>query len=48
MFMWVVFSKLGPLWGVLFIRVPYYVWDLKRDPTLENYGHVEGPTGCRG
>ena len=23
--------------GSLFIRVPYYVWDLKRDPSFENY-----------
>ena len=22
---------------VLFIRVPYYIWDLERGPSLENY-----------
>ena len=26
---------------VLFIRVPYYIWDLKRGPTLANYPHRE-------
>ena len=25
--------------GSLFIRVPYYFWDLNRDPNLENYPH---------
>ena len=26
---------------VLFIRVPYYIGDLKRDPNLENYPYVD-------
>ena len=31
----------GPLLGVLFyMRVPYYIGDLKRDPTLENYPYI--------
>ena len=30
-------SKLGSLSGSLFIRVPYYVGDLNRDPSLDNY-----------
>ena len=35
---WVV-SKLGSLLGSFFIKVPYYIWDLKRDPIWENYPH---------
>ena len=31
------FFKLGSLWGVLFVRVPYYMGDQKPDPNLENY-----------
>ena len=31
------FLNFGSLLGVLFIRVPYYIGDLKGDPTLENY-----------
>ena len=34
--MWVVFQIRVPL-GSLFIRVPYYIGDPKRDPDLENY-----------
>ena len=34
--MWVVVEITVPF-GVLFIWVPYYVGDLKRDPNLENY-----------
>ena len=30
-------KKIRVPFGVLFIRVPYYVGDLKRDPGLENY-----------
>ena len=29
--------KLGSLLGSLFLRVPYYIGDLKRDPSLENH-----------
>ena len=34
------FSKLGSCLGVLFIRVPYYSGDLKRDPNLENDSYI--------
>ena len=34
------FSKLGSLWGPFFMRVPYYIWDLKGDPNLENYPYA--------
>ena len=30
-------SKFESLLRVLFIRVPYYIGDLERDPNLENY-----------
>ena len=30
----------GPFWGVLVLRVPYYIRDLKRDPNCK-----ELPTG---
>ena len=26
--------------GVLFTRVPYYMWDLNRGPDLENYPYL--------
>ena len=29
--------KLGSQFRVLFIRVPYYIGDMKRDPNSENY-----------
>ena len=29
--------NLGPFLMVLFIRMPYYLGDLKRDPNSENY-----------
>ena len=31
--------KLGSLSGFFFVRVPYYIGDLKGDPNLENYPH---------
>ena len=31
------YSKSGFLLGVPFIRVPHYIGDLKRDPSVENY-----------
>ena len=34
--MWVVLQSRVPF-RLLFIRVPYYIGDLKRDPNLENY-----------
>ena len=37
---WGSFLNQGPLIRILFIRVPYYTGDLKRDPSLENYPHV--------
>ena len=37
----------GPF-GVLFIRMPYYIGDLKRDPTLENYPFPFSCTGIVG
>ena len=36
------FSKLG-----LFIRVPYYVGDPKRDPNLENYPYARSKASRR-
>ena len=36
----------GSLFSVLFIRVPCYVGDPKRDPHLENYPYVEFPVVC--
>ena len=35
-FTWVVFQNRVPF-TVLFVRVPYYIGDLKGDPNLENY-----------
>ena len=35
---WVVLL-IGVPERVLFIRVPYYIWDLKRDASLENYSY---------
>ena len=32
--------KLGPF-RVLFIRVPYYIWWLKKGPYLENYPYYK-------
>ena len=34
-------SKTGSLFWVLFIRVPCHIWDLKRDPNLDNYPVVK-------
>ena len=34
--------------GVLFIRVPYYIGDPKRDPNLENYPHAKRGAGGGG
>ena len=35
------FPSSGPFWGSFFyIRVPYYVGDLKGDAKLENYTHI--------
>ena len=31
--------KLGLLLGVMFMRVPSHIGDLKRDPNLENYSY---------
>ena len=41
-------SKLGPLLGVLFIRVPYYIGDLQQDPDLENYRYNHRAGGFYG
>ena len=35
------FSKFGSPFRVLFVKVPYYIGVPKRDPTLENYPHVQ-------
>ena len=35
-FIWAVFQIRVPF-RVFFIRVPYHIGDLKRDPSLENY-----------
>ena len=37
---WVALKISVPI-GSLFIRVPYYTRDLKRDPNLENYPHFK-------
>ena len=39
---WIGFFLKVPF-GVLlnFIAVPYYIWDLKRGPNLENYPYIE-------
>ena len=29
--------KIGVPSRILYITVPYYIWDLERDPNLENY-----------
>ena len=44
--MWVVLY-FGAPFRVLFIRVPYYIGDLKRDPNLENCprGESQGRKG---
>ena len=45
-------SSSRPLFGVLFMRVPYYIGDPKRDPNLENYPYPkhcskhQGPYPC--
>ena len=41
---WVVL-KIGVPFGVLSIRVPYYIWDLEREPNLENYPDVCNSSG---
>ena len=39
---WGLFQIRVPVpFRVLFIRVPYYIGDLKGDPSLENYPYVE-------
>ena len=34
---WAVLYIRVPLRGSFFIRVPYYIGDLKRDPNIESY-----------
>ena len=41
--LWVV-----PSFRVLSIRLPYYIWDLNRDPNLENYPCCGGIPFTRG
>ena len=40
--LWVVLENRVPFRCPFFLRVPYYTWDVKRDPNLENYPNIFG------